>query len=116
VETYDAPVELVDEVATPLGTYRIVLRGDARSVNKTLSAVATRVSWFVGAMLLPSLLAWLVIEIGIIRRIARLTRRTRGLSRSVKATGGLERYDLADLRGSDELGLLANCLNDLLRR
>jgi len=116
VETYEAPVELVDQVATPLGSYQIVLRGDARSVNKTLSAVATRVSWFVGAMLLAIVVAWGVIEAGIIRRIARLTRRASDLSRSVQATGGLERFDLADLRGRDELGILANCLNDLLRR
>ncbi len=116
VETYDAPVERVDEVATPLATYRIVLQGDARSVHKTLSAVATRVSWFVDAMLLAIALAWLVIETGIIRRIARLTRRSSALSRSVKATGGLAHFDLADLRGGDELGILANCLNDLLRQ
>jgi signal transduction histidine kinase len=117
VESLEAPVvELTDDVSTPLGSYRLFLKGDARSVNKTLSAVATRVSWFVGAMLGAIALAWLVIEIGVIRRIARLTRRTRGLSQSVHADGALARYDLADLRGSDEMGLLATALNDLLRR
>lgn len=117
VESLEAPVvELADEVPTPLGSYRILLKGDARSVNKVLSVGATRVSWFVGAMLAAIGLAWLVIEIGIIRRIAALTRRTRGLSKSVQADGGLERYDLADLRGRDELGLLAAGLDDLLRR
>jgi len=117
VESLEAPVvELVDEVATPLGNYRLLLKGDARSVNRTLSAVATRVSWFVGAMLGAIGLAWLLIEIGIIRRIALLTRRTRGLSKTVHADGGLERYELADLRGSDELGILARGLDDLLRR
>ncbi|MGE5492938.1 MAG: sensor histidine kinase [Actinomycetota bacterium] len=117
VETLDTPVvELNDEVSTALGHYRLLLRGDARSVNKTLSVVATRVSWFVGAMLGAIGLAWLVIEIGIIRRIARLTGRTRGLSKTVHGDGGLERYDLSDLRGRDELGLLATALNDLLRR
>ncbi|RIX45190.1 MAG: sensor histidine kinase [Rhodocyclales bacterium GT-UBC] len=117
VESLEAPeVELSDEVPTPLGNYRILLKGDARSVNKVLSVGATRVSWFVGAMLSAIGLAWLVIEIGLIRRIAALTRRTRGLSKSVQADGGLERYDLADLRGSDELGLLAGGLDDLLRR
>ena len=41
----EAPlVELANEVATPLGNYRLLLKGDARSVNRTLSAVATRVS------------------------------------------------------------------------
>ena len=117
VDSLDAPiVELADEVATPFGNYRLQLSGDARSVNKVLSAVASRVSWFVGAMLLAIGLAWLLIEIGIIRRIARLTRQTRGLSQSVQADGGLDRYDLADLRGQDELGLLASGLDDLLRR
>lgn len=117
VDSIEAPVvELADEVATPLGNYRILLQGDARSVNKVLSAVATRVSWFVGAMLGAIGLAWLVIEIGIVRRIARLTRRTRGLSKTVHGEGGLEAYDLADLRGRDELGILATGLDDLLRR
>ncbi len=109
-------VELADEVATPLGSYRLLLRGDARSVNRSLSAVATRLSWFVGAMLGAIGLAWLVIEIGIVRRIARLTRRARGLSSTVQGDGGLEHYDFADLRGRDELGILAAGLDDLLRR
>lgn len=117
VESLDAPeVEIGDEVTTPFGAYRLLLTGDARSVNRGLAAVATRVSWFVVAMLGAIALAWLVIELGIIRRIARLTKRTRGLSQSVQRDGGLERYDLANLRGSDELGLLATALNDLLRR
>ena len=120
VESLDAPVlELTDEVSTPLGQYQLQLKGDARSVNKNLSAVATRLSWYVGAMLGAIVLAWLVIEIGLIRRIAQLTRRTRGLSKTVHADGRLEsydRYDWADLRGRDELGILATGLNDLLNR
>lgn len=116
VDSYDAPLALTEEVATPLGNYTLLLEGDARSVNKSLSAVATRLSWFVAAMLLAIALAWLVIEVGIIRRIARLTRRSTQLSKTVKTTAGLEQFDLADLRGRDELGILATCLNDLLRR
>lgn len=116
VESYDSPIELTQEVATPMGYYTVDLKGDARSVNKSLSAVATRLSWFVTAMLLAIALAWLVIEIGIIRRIARLTQHSIKLSKTVRTTAGLGQFDLADLRGSDELGILANCLNDLLRR
>jgi len=117
VEQASAPkLELSDTVATPLGPYRLLLKGDARSVNKNLSVAATRLSWLVGAMLGAIGLAWLVIEAGLIRRIARLTRRTRGLSRSMQGDGVLEHYDLADLKGRDELGLLATALNDLLRR
>ena len=109
-------VELTDEIATPLGNYQLHLRGDARSVNKSLSVVATRVAWFVGAMLGAIGMAWLIIEIGLIRRIAQLTRRTRGLAKTMHAEGGLERYDLANLSGRDELGLLATALNGLLER
>ncbi len=117
VKDFDEPVELTDTVVTPSGNYTVVLRGDAGSVvNRTLSATATRVSWFVAAMLLAIVLAWLVIEIGIVWRIARLTGRTRQLSKSVQGPDALTAYDLSDLRGNDELGLLATCLNDLLRR
>ena len=110
-------------------------------------------------MLLAIRCAWLVIELGIIHPIGRLTERAKALSRTVQATDGLrlvrrttglswimetlskrqifrhlvqrirsrettrsapggtlEHFDLADLRGSDELGILANCLDDLLQR
>jgi signal transduction histidine kinase len=117
VESLDAPVVVLDDqIATPRGSYQLRLVGDARSVNRNLAAVATRLSWFVGAMLAAIGVAWLVIEIGIVRRITRLTRRTRGLSSTVRGEGGLERFELADLRGGDELGILAAGLDDLLRR
>jgi len=116
VDTVAAPVEFSDEVATPLRPYRMVLTGDARSVNQALSVVATRLAWFVGATLLALALAWAVIDFGIIRRIGKLTRRATELSGTVKRTESMARLDLSDLRGRDELGLLANCLNELLRR
>lgn len=116
VAGYDAPTELRDEITTPAGRYELQLTGDARSMNRALAVVASRLSWFVGAMLAAIALAWLAIEIGLVRRIATLTKRTRGLSRTVHGEGGLERYELSDLRGRDELGLLAAGLDDLLRR
>ncbi|MGL4408862.1 MAG: HAMP domain-containing sensor histidine kinase [Zoogloea sp.] len=116
VDRYDAPVELKEDIQTAGHTYQLVLRGDARSVHSSLGQVAGRVSWYVAGMLLAIGIAWLVIEIGLIRRIALLTRRTRGLSRSVHEEGSLEPYELDDLRGQDELGLLAGALSDLLRR
>lgn len=111
-----AAIERRDIIATPLGNYELRLTGDARSVNDSLLAVATRISWFVGAMLLAILLAWLAIEVSIIRRINELRRRASKVSRLVNATDGLDEFDLADLRGADELGVLAACLADLLRR
>ncbi len=118
VKGYDAPVDLTGTVVTPSGNYTVLLHGDAaRAINRTLSATATRVSWFVVAMLAAITLAWLVIEVGLVRRIAQLTRRARKLTKSsAKGPDALATYDLSDLKGSDELGLLATCLNDLLRR
>jgi signal transduction histidine kinase len=78
--------------------------------------VASRLVWFVGAMLAALMLAWLVIEIGIIRRIKVLIKRADDVGERVKAARGFSETDLADLRGEDELGVLATGLHDLLRR
>ena len=119
VEGYDAPITSQDVISTPLGRYELSLTGDIRTVNKTLTAVATRVSWFVGAMLLAIFLTWLAIELSIIRRITELTRRAATVSKGVKSTVAsdkLSALDLSDLRGGDELGVLAGGLQDLLQR
>ena len=119
VEGYDAPITSQDVISTPLGRYELSLTGDIRTVNKTLTAVATRVSWFVGAMLLAIFLTWLAIELSIIRRITELTRRAATVSKGVKSTfssDALGAVDLSDLRGGDELGVLAGGLQDLLQR
>jgi signal transduction histidine kinase len=112
-----AVVDLEDSVATPAGNYRVFLHGEADSVvNQTLSATATRLSWFVGAIMAVIVLTWLVIEIGIVRRIARLTRRSRQLSRSAREPDSFMALDFSDLQGNDELGILAGGLSHLLRR
>jgi two-component system, OmpR family, sensor kinase len=119
VDGFDAPITSQDIVSTPLGRYELTLTGDIRTVNKTLTAVATRVSWFVGAMLLAIFLTWLAIELIIIRRITELTRRAATVSKGVKSTvasDNLSAVDLSDLRGGDELGVLAGGLQDLLQR
>lgn len=116
VDAYDVPLETREVIATPAGSYEVRLKGDLRSVSKTLSVVASRLAWFVGAMLLALLLAWLVIETAIISRIKVLSRRADTVAEKVKGTRGFSETDLADLRGEDELGVLATCLHDLLRR
>lgn len=116
VEGDDRPIEITETIATPLGDYQIRLSGDAANTQAGLNAVATRVSWFVGAMLLGILLVWMVIEMLIIRRIKELTRRAVNVSQSVRSAGGFEQLDLTDLRSRDELGLLAGALGDLLER
>jgi two-component system, OmpR family, sensor kinase len=108
-----------DVIATPAGRYEVTLSGDARGIERGLGVVATRVSWYVGAMLAAIVLAWFVIEIGLIRRITVLTRRAAAVSYNVQDGRGAERIgqiDVSDLRGSDELGILAGGLADLLQR
>ncbi len=82
--------------------------------------IATRLSWYVAAMLGAIVAAWLVIEVGLIRRIAVLTRRAAAVSHKVQrdASGnaGIVQLDVSDLRGRDELGILAGGLADLLQR
>ncbi|BBB58822.1 hypothetical protein UNDKW_0549 [Undibacterium sp. KW1] len=116
VDEYDVPLESRETISTPLANYEVLLKGDVRSVSKSLSVVASRVSWFVGAMLLALTLAWLLIEVSIIRRITLLTKRAVSLSKTMKGAGELEQFDISDLRSPDELGVLASCLHDLLRR
>ncbi len=116
VDEYDTPLAATEIIITPLESYEITLRGDVRSVSKSLSIVATRMAWFVAAMLLALFFAWLLIEISLIRRISKLTKRAFALSKTVKDTGGLTQFEISDLRSSDEMGLLATCLHDLLRR
>jgi signal transduction histidine kinase len=119
VEGYDAPITNTEIISTPLGRYELILTGDIRTVNKTLTAVATRVSWFVGAMLLAIFISWLAIELSIIRRITELTRRAATVSKGIKSTVNNDKLadiDLSDLRSGDELGVLAGGLQDLLQR
>ncbi|MES2940950.1 MAG: HAMP domain-containing sensor histidine kinase [Pseudomonadota bacterium] len=115
-----APVEVRDTMATPVGTYEVLFAGDARGIDRGLGVIATRMAWYVGAMLAAIVLAWLVIEIGLIRRIAVLTRRAAAVShnmqRDAQGGGSIGRLDVSDLRGSDELGILAGGLADLLQR
>ncbi|MCT6721167.1 HAMP domain-containing sensor histidine kinase [Acidovorax sp. K2F] len=113
-----APTAL-DILDTPTGNYVVNFTGHLRGVEQGLAAVATRLSWYLGAMLGAIALAWLVVEVGLIRRVTALTRRAAAVSYNVQPghtgprLGGL---DVSDLRGSDELGILAGGLADLLQR
>ncbi len=108
-----------DSVVTPLGRFELTLTGDPRGLDRTLSASATRLAWPVAAMLAAIGLAWLIIEAGLIRRVATLTRRAAAVSYNVQAPQAearLGELDVNDLRGRDELGILAGTLADLLAR
>jgi two-component system OmpR family sensor kinase len=108
-----------DTIATGAGSYELTLNGNARSGEQTLGVAATRMSWYVGAMLAAIGLAWLVIELSLLRRVTVLTRRAAAVSYNVNAPNVEQRVgalDLSDLRGRDELGILAGALSDLLQR
>jgi len=106
-----------DSVSTPAGRFDVTLTGDLQGLDRSLSASAARLAWPVGAMLAALGLAWLIIEIGLIRRVARLTRRAAALSHQLQQPERFElgTLDVADLRGRDELGILAGSLADLLQ-
>jgi signal transduction histidine kinase len=110
------PIDARESIRTAAGTWELHLAGDVRGVHRALAAVVTRLSWIVGAMLLALALAWLAIEWAIIRRITVLTRRARALSAAPPGDGRLAALDVADLRGPDELGVLAEVLDELLQR
>ena len=108
-----------DTVTTPAGRFDVVLTGDLHGLDRTLSASAARLAWPVGAMLGALALAWLIIEIGLVRRVATLTQRAAALSHQLQQPAQtrfeLGTLDVADLRGRDELGILAGTLADLLQ-
>jgi signal transduction histidine kinase len=105
-----------DTVTTPGGRFDVALTGDLQGLDRSLSASAARLAWPVGAMLAAIALAWLIIEIGLIRRVAVLTKRAAALSHQMQQPGPAElgTLDVADLRGRDEVGILAGSLADLL--
>jgi signal transduction histidine kinase len=119
IEDEDVPIEATETIRTAAGSYELHGFGDERSANRALALVATRVSWFVVAMLLALALAWGAIEWTIIRRITMLTKRSRAATAAVVADdqpGRWSTLDVADLRSPDELGVLASCLAELLQR
>ena len=118
----DVPIEAAETIRTAAGSYELHGFGDERSANRGLAVVATRVSWFVVAMLAALALAWGAIEWTIIRRITMLTKRSRAVTAVVVEDGNVSSasrwstLDIADLRSPDELGVLASCLAELLQR
>ena len=72
-------------IATAAGNYEVTLNGNVRSGEQTLGIAATRMAWYVGAMLAAIVLAWLLIELSLLRRVTVLTRRAAAVSYNVNA-------------------------------
>jgi two-component system, OmpR family, sensor kinase len=119
VDTQVPPLKAVDTINTAVGSFEATLTGDVRAVERSISIVATRMLWLVGAMLAAIALAWALIEIGLIRRVTQLAKRAAAVSYNVNAPeleNRLAAMDVSDLRGKDELGILAGGLSDLMQR
>lgn len=110
----DAPLQAEAEMP---GGIRLQLQGDLTRVDRQLAATASRYSIYFGALAGAIALAWLIVELGLLRRMALLTRRANALSVELqRQPEQLPPLDVADLRGRDELGILAGTLADLLAR
>jgi signal transduction histidine kinase len=110
----EGPLEA--EAALP-GGMGLRLQGDLSRVDRQLAATASRYSIYFGALAGAIALAWLIVEVGLLRRMAQLTRRANALSVELqREPEQLPPLDVADLRGRDELGILAGTLADLLAR
>ncbi|MDR1424453.1 MAG: HAMP domain-containing histidine kinase [Azoarcus sp.] len=108
------PIQLVDTVTTPVGDYRIVLYGDvSRVVNLSLSAAATGLAQFAVSVMLIIGAMWIVMEMSMMKRIARMASRARQFSQHELPAAA---SDFSDLESDDELGILARRLDWLLAR
>jgi len=97
--------------------HRLQLEGDLRSVDRALSSSATRYASYFGGLAGAIALAWLFVEVGLLRRMAQLTRRANALTLQLqRSPDQLPPLDVDDLKGRDELGILAGTLSELLAR
>ena len=69
------------------------------------------------ALLLISIVfSWLVIEFSVLRRIINLSKRTSEVSLAVRGDNDFLKFNFKELRGRDEIGVLANGIDDLLNK
>jgi signal transduction histidine kinase len=115
VPTAAQPLSARQIITTPVGEFEVLLSGDPHSADSALALLAGRLTLFAAAILAAIVLTWAAIEQRIIHRIALLTQRAASVKQSVDHSQGLH-LDLQGLRGSDELGLLASVLSELLQR
>lgn len=119
LDTPTQPPVQTARLTTLAGAYDVQLSGDLRGVEQSLGAAATRMVGYVSAMLIAIGLGWLVIAVGFLRKVKALTRRAAAVSYNMQdghLSASLGRLEVSDLRGTDELGILAGGLADLLQR
>jgi hypothetical protein len=100
-----------------LAPWKLSLHGDLGQVDRELAVAATRYSTTLALAAGGIALAWLLVELGLLRRMAQLTRRANALTLQLQAAPDqLPPLEVADLKGRDELGILAGTLDELLAR
>jgi signal transduction histidine kinase len=105
------------QASAQAGPWRLELQGDLAQVDRELAVAATRYSTTLLLAAAGIALAWLLVELGLLRRMAQLTHRAHALTRQLQAAPDeLPPLDVADLKGGDELGILAGTLDELLSR
>jgi hypothetical protein len=87
-------------LATLPGGLRLRLQGDLARVDRQLAATASRYSIYFAALAGAIGLAWLLVEVGLLRRMALLTRRANALSVELQRAPRLPALDVADLRAA----------------
>jgi len=117
---------LVDTLKHSTGDYQVKLQGSLASVYRDLHEMAMRVTWVVAIMLSAIWIAWLLVEFSFLRRLTLLTNRAAKVSYNMQVQSEVtSQLDLAeriqalsldDLKGRDEVGILANSLIELLTR
>lgn len=73
------------------------------------------VTMLVGTLVVIAL-AWALVEWRLVRRVRRLTHRSNAMSQSLRSDPDSIHSEFEELQGSDELGVLARGIHELLRR
>ena len=97
-------------------SFEMIHRGSARGLDPEMVRSGASVAAYAVLMIFMTVLAWVAIEFGVMRRVVRLTRRARLVSLAVRTDGNLKNFDFSELKGRDEIGVLATSLDDLLKR
>jgi len=117
------PVQL--NLHSTMGELLVNLQGNTQVVDAELGRVTARMVWVILAMLAAIALAWLLVELSFLRRIALLTKRAATVSYHIQDRPNNAQLDLTqriqamrfdELTGQDEVGILANSLRDLLQK
>ncbi len=103
-------------LTTSVGQYEVELSAQSQTIDRDLAAVASRVSWYLMAILGAIALTWLLLEIRIIRRVTILTARAAQVSQKIAEQQEITALEIDDIRGRDELGSLSSSLQVLLAR